>query len=96
MATKTRIYLGECEGKKYLVDTSSVGQARTTIAKRHVTVRLAKPSEIVQLMRAKSAEYIHATDDGQTDVEDVTGAPTGDAPQAPPADEPPLKFGSAQ
>lgn len=85
MAAKTRIYLAEMEGKTYLVDTSSVGQARTVVAKRHINVRLATSSEVVKHMRSKTAEYIHSTDDGQMDVEEV----------APPG-EPPLTFGGAQ
>lgn len=71
MATKTRIYLADFAGHKYLVDTSSVGAARTAVAKRHITVRLAKPSEIVQHMRDKTAEVLTpAADPNQTDVED--------------------------
>jgi hypothetical protein len=75
---KTRIYLAEAEGKKYLVDTSSIGAARTAVAKKHITVRLAKPSEIVQMMRDKSAEVlVPSADTDQVDVEDVP-------PQSPP------------
>ena len=71
MATKTRIYLAEAEGKLYLVDTSSIGAARTAVAKKHIPVRLAKPSEIVQHMKAKTAEVlVPSADENQTDVED--------------------------
>lgn len=70
MSTKTRIYLADFAGHKYLVDTSSVGAARTAVAKRHVTVRLAKPSEIVQMMKDGSATIIQGGDPNQTDVED--------------------------
>lgn len=76
MTSKTRIYLGEAEGKKYLVDTSSVGAARTAIAKRHITVRLARPSEIVQMMKDQSAMVLTPGEDPrQADVEDTSGAP---------------------
>lgn len=91
MVAKTRIYYAEAEGKKYLVDTSSIGQARTAVAKKHIAVRLAKPSEIVALMRERSAEIIQPSDDDQVDVEDLTGTP-----QPPSAGEPPLEFGKAQ
>lgn len=71
MATKTRIYLADFAGHKYLVDTSSVGAARIAVAKRHITVRLAKPSEIVQMMKDQSATVLTpSADPNQTDVED--------------------------
>lgn len=84
MSAKTRIYLADFAGHLYLVDTSSVGQARTAVAKRHITVRLAKPSEIVQHMRDKTAEVlVVAADPAQTDVEDESPQTPG-AGQAPP------------
>jgi len=70
MASNTRIYLTEVSGKQYLVDTTSMGAARTAVAKKHISVRLAKPSEIVQMMRDKSAEIlVPGADPGQTDLD---------------------------
>lgn len=90
--SKTRIYLVEDAQKKYLVDTTSVGAALSTVAKRNYKARMAKPSEIVQLMRGGGATIIQGGDDAQVDVEDVTGSPS--APQT--SGEPPLEFGGAQ
>lgn len=72
----TRVYLVELNGKQYLVDQVSANQSRLAIAKRVMTVRLAKPSEIVKAMRDGSAEYIQYEETPATE-------PT------PPADPPP-------